>query len=121
MRSLMNTPEITCEEFWNIEKSGERPTVIDVREKDEYDAGHIDWATHMPLSRLSEEAEQIFPNKQEPLIVCCAIGHTSLEAVQKLQNLGYTNAKSLSGGYSGYCGGLDNPEMPSENDEPTES
>jgi rhodanese-related sulfurtransferase len=117
----MPTPEITCEQFWDIEKSGERPTVIDVREKDEYEAGHIEWATHVPLSSLSKEAEQLFPNKQEPLIVCCAIGKSSLRAVEELQNLGYVNAKSLSGGYSGYCGGLDNPEIPSEEPEQTDA
>lgn len=106
---MANEAEITCEQFWNIEKSGERPAVIDVRDQESYQAGHIDWATHVPMDRLNE-VEQLFPNKQEPIIVCCAIGQTSKRAVEHLQNLGYTNAKSLSGGYSGYCGGADNPE-----------
>lgn len=112
---MANIPEITCEEFWSMEKAGERPTVIDVRESDAFEAGHIDWATHLPMSRLSQEAEQLFPNKQEPIIACCAIGQTSKRAVEELQNLGYTNVKSLSGGYSGYCGGMDNPDtLPAE-------
>lgn len=117
--SIQSTPddekipdELTCEALWSIEKKGERPTILDVREEDEWEAGHIEWATHLPLSKVGKEAEQIFPDKNELIIACCAVGGGhSKEAVEKLKQMGYTNVKSLSGGYTGYCGIADNQDL----------
>lgn len=102
--------DLTCEALWTMEKKGERPTILDVREEDEWEEGHIEWATHLPLSKVEKEAEQIFPDKNEVIIACCSIGGKSREAVAKLKEMGYTNVKNLSGGYSGYCGIADNPD-----------
>lgn len=107
-------PTLTCEAFWTREEQGERPTVLDVREEWEWQAGHIDEATHLPLSQLKNDIEKLFPEKHQEIIICCATDHRSAVAGKQLMEMGYTQVKYLSGGYSGYCGGLDNPRVGSE-------
>ncbi len=102
--------QLPCEALWQLEHAGERPNILDVREQDEWDAGHIEWATHLPLSNVREQVEKIFPNKNELIISCCASGGRSAKAVDIMKELGYTNVKNLIGGYTGYCGREDNPE-----------
>lgn len=94
---------ITCDALWAAEDQEEKPTVLDVRSEEEWNKGHIEWATHLPLEKVAEEAEQILPNKADLIITCCAVGGRAPEAVKILQEKGYTNVKSLSGGYTGYC------------------
>lgn len=96
-------PNITCEALWAMESRGERPTILDVRQESAFEEGHIEWATHLPLGKIEEEAEQILPNKDELIIACCSLGGKSPQAVKKLQAMGYTNVHNLSGGYTGYC------------------
>jgi rhodanese-related sulfurtransferase len=101
---------LTCEQLWSMENEGEKPTILDVREEDEWKQGHIEYATHLPLSKVDTEAEAILPNKNEVIITCCARGAQGEEAAKKLREMGYTNVKNLSGGYTGYCGKDDNPD-----------
>ena len=108
---------LTCEQLYSMEKSGERPTIIDVREQDEWDDGHIEWATHLPLGKIKDEVEQILPDKNEVIIACCALGNLAGEAAEMMRELGYRNVKSLSGGYTGYCGIADDPEAGEEETE----
>jgi rhodanese-related sulfurtransferase len=108
---------LTCEQLWSMEGSGERPTIIDVREEDEWDAGHIEWATHLPLNKIGQEAEAVLPNKNELVIMCCATGNRSQVAADQLKEMGYTNVKNLSGGYTGYCGPKDNPDTDDQEEE----
>lgn len=71
---------------------------IDVREKDEWDAGHIEGAVHLPLSALmaGKKAELM---KASQYIVYCAKGARSLKAIEILEAQGIHGALSLAGGY----------------------
>lgn len=68
--------------------------IIDVRETDEYDSGHIKDATNIPLSMI----ESIDYDKDKVIIVYCASGIRSAEAAKTLINNGYTNIYNLDGG-----------------------
>ncbi len=94
---------LTCEQLWSMEGQGEKPTILDVREEDEWEAGHVEYATHLPLGKVETEVEKILPNKGELIIACCASGGRSAKAVEKMKELGYTNVKNLTGGFTGYC------------------
>jgi len=111
---LKEAEAITCEAYWAREKIGEHPSTIDVRSKEEWEQGHIPDATHLPLEKIADEIEQVFPEKNSEIVLCCLTGDKAVDAANKLTDLGYTNVKSLSGGYSGYCGGADNPEEQEE-------
>jgi adenylyltransferase/sulfurtransferase len=81
-------------------ESGERPIVIDVRERDEWEEGVIPGARHVPRGFLESQIEQIAPERDAEIIAYCAGGARSAFAAKSLQDLGYTNVFSLAGGFS---------------------
>lgn len=97
-------PAITCEEFLELSKKGETPTVIDVREKDEWEAGHIEGAIHIPRGFLEFKIAEAVPDKDAPIVVQCASGGRSALCGEALIKMGYTHVKNLEGGYKQYCG-----------------
>jgi molybdopterin/thiamine biosynthesis adenylyltransferase len=74
-------------------------TLLDVREGDEWEQGHLDKAVFLPRGFLEQKADKMLPNKQQPIVVYCAGGVRSALATKTLQDLGYTNVVSMAGGY----------------------
>ena len=74
--------------------------VIDVREPDEFAAGHIEGARLIPLGTLADHLSQL--PKDMPLVVYCRSGHRSAKAVAFLLAHGFGRAVSLDGGYLAY-------------------
>ncbi|MFN2520426.1 MAG: molybdopterin-synthase adenylyltransferase MoeB [Candidatus Limnocylindria bacterium] len=72
----------------------------DVREKHEWDAGHLPGAIHVPRGYLEIWAEDRLPNKDKPTVLYCEGGVRSVMAADTLQRLGYTNVVSMRGGFS---------------------
>ena len=68
--------------------------VIDVRTIKEYNTGHIVGAINVPLDTI----DTISYDKNDVLIIYCATGKRSLEAVNKLIDMGYTHLYNLDGG-----------------------
>ncbi|MBW2023196.1 MAG: FAD-dependent oxidoreductase, partial [Deltaproteobacteria bacterium] len=75
--------------------------IVDVREKYEWDVGHIANARHIPLSELRQRVDEI--PKDEPVYFHCRSGQRSYNAVMALQHLGYENVYNISAGYMGLC------------------
>lgn len=73
--------------------------IVDVREKDEYEAGHLINAVNIPLSELRERTDEI--PKDEPVYLHCRSGQRSYNAVLALQGKGYDNVVNISGSYLG--------------------
>lgn len=69
--------------------------VIDVREPDEYAAGHVPGARLLPLGELAARHEEIA--ETDRLHVICASGKRSLQAARWLKDMGY-DAVSVAGG-----------------------
>jgi molybdopterin/thiamine biosynthesis adenylyltransferase/rhodanese-related sulfurtransferase len=92
---------ITLEELKaRLEQRAARPfTLVDVREKDEFRAGYIPGAVHVPRGFLEMQAEQKIPNKDGEVIVYCAGGTRSAFAAKTLSELGYTNVLSANPGF----------------------
>src|SRR5256885_8873612 len=74
--------------------------LADVREKDEWDAGYIPGAVHVPKSYLEQWAEDRIPDKSKKTILYCAGGVRSAMAADTLAKLGYTDVVSMSGGFN---------------------
>jgi sulfur-carrier protein adenylyltransferase/sulfurtransferase len=72
---------------------------LDVREPDEYDAGALDGAVHIPRGHLESQVENRLTDKEQPLVVYCAGGVRSAFAARTLQELGYTDVVSMIGGF----------------------
>ena len=75
--------------------------LVDVREAEEFAAGHIPGAVNLPLSRIKTVA---LP-KETPLFLYCLRGSRSLRAAGILKRMGYTNLRSI-GGINTYKGEL---------------
>jgi sulfur-carrier protein adenylyltransferase/sulfurtransferase len=80
-------------------ESGE-PVVVDVREQDEWDEGHIAGAVHVPRGNLESRIERLAPDTSRPLIVYCSAGNRSAFAAKTLADLGYEDVVSLAGGFT---------------------
>src|SRR5690348_1547891 len=76
-----------------------RPVLVDVREKDEFKAGFIPGAVHVPRGFLEMQAEQKLPEKNAEIVVYCAGGTRSAFAAKTLSELGYTNVWSANPGF----------------------
>lgn len=72
--------------------------VIDVRENDEYAAGHIANARHIPLAQLADSLKSLEKFKTRPVIVCCRSGSRSSGAAGILRKNGFNEAFTLRGG-----------------------
>jgi len=78
------------------------PVVVDVREQDEWDEGHIPNAVHIPRGHLESRIERIAPDHDAPVVLTCASGIRSAFAAKTLQELGYQNVSSHAPGYTGW-------------------
>ncbi len=83
-------------------ESDSRPLVVDVREQDEWDEGHIPDAVHVPRGNLESRIERTAPDRVSPIVLYCASGNRSAFAAKTLEELGYENVSSLAPGYTGW-------------------
>jgi sulfur-carrier protein adenylyltransferase/sulfurtransferase len=74
--------------------------VVDVREQNEWDEGHIRGAVHVPRGSLESKIEGAVPDRTRPVIVYCAGGTRSAFAAKTLEELGYEDVVSLAGGFT---------------------
>lgn len=78
--------------------------LVDVREKNEWNEGYIPGAIHVPRGFLELQIEEAVPDKDKTVVLYCAGGVRSLIAGKTLQEMGYQNVVSMSGGYGFWKG-----------------
>ena len=88
---------ITAEEAKEIMDTEEGYVILDVREQDEYDAGHISGAILIPYTQIEAKANEMLPDKDQLILVYCRSGRRSRIAAEALAELGYTNIKEFGG------------------------
>ena len=88
---------ITAEEAKQIMDTEEGYIILDVREQDEYDAGHIPGAILIPHTEIEARAEEVLTDKDQLILVYCRSGRRSKIAAEALVELGYTNIKEFGG------------------------
>ena len=88
---------ITAEEAKEIMDTEEGYIILDVREQDEYDAGHISGAILIPYTQIEAKANEMLPDKDQLILVYCRSGRRSKIAAEALAELGYTNIKEFGG------------------------
>ena len=82
--------------------NGHGPILIDVREKDEWLEGSIPGARWIPRGFLEQRIEDQVPERSSEIVLYCAGGTRSALAARSLEELGYTNVKSMAGGFSAW-------------------
>jgi molybdopterin/thiamine biosynthesis adenylyltransferase/rhodanese-related sulfurtransferase len=91
--------EATPQQVAEMLRSGD-VQLADVRETDEWNAGHLPGAVHVPKSFLEQWAEDRIPDKAKTTVLYCAGGVRSAMAADTLGKLGYTNVISMAGGFN---------------------
>ena len=77
-------------------------TFLDVRDLNEVNLGRIPGAVHISRGNLESKVEAVLP-RDTPLVVYCGGGSRSALATDTLRQLGYTNVRSLAGGFRGWA------------------
>ena len=80
------------------QNAGESIFVLDVREADEYKAGHIEGAVNIPIRTLAQNLSKLPADKGTPVAVICRSGIRGAYGVMALKLFGYKNVKDVSGG-----------------------
>ena len=96
-----NITEILPQDAAERLKSGEA-VVVDVRDKDEWDDGHIPGATHMSRGTIELDIEEKVPDPNAMIICHCGGGGRSALATESLQKMGYKSVRSMAGGFKAW-------------------
>src|SRR5262249_9224246 len=91
--------EITIDEYQARHARGDKLRLIDVREDDEWRAGHAASAEHLGRGVIERDIVARAPDKDEELVLYCGGGYRSALAADNLQRMGYRRVRSLAGGW----------------------
>lgn len=81
---------------------GEKFVLVDVREDDEFRAGHAEGAVHLGKGVIERDIEHRIPEKDTHLVLYCGGGYRSALAADNIQKMGYRNVMSMDGGYKAW-------------------
>src|ERR1700733_10370465 len=93
------TKQVSLEELKRRIDAGEKMTLVDVREKDEWKGGYIPGAVSIPRGFLEMQAEQKLPDRNARIVAYCAGGPRSALSAATLSKLGYTNVETANPGF----------------------
>src|SRR5207249_4224969 len=96
-----NITEISAQDAAAKLKSG-KAVIVDVRDKDEWDEGHIAGAMHMSRGTIELDIEEKVPDTNAMVICHCGGGGRSALAAESLQKMGYKNVRSMAGGFKAW-------------------
>jgi rhodanese-related sulfurtransferase len=91
--------ELSIEQAQARLKQNPKAVLIDVREDNEWSAGHAAEAKHLGKGILERDLENMFPDAGTEIIMYCGGGFRSALSCDAAQKLGYKNVHSLAGGY----------------------
>jgi glyoxylase-like metal-dependent hydrolase (beta-lactamase superfamily II)/rhodanese-related sulfurtransferase len=81
-----------------VEAAEDDLIVLDVRERDAYEKGHVPGARLLPRGQLELRVNQDLPDPTRRVLTCCELGYISTLAASTLRELGYQHAVALDGG-----------------------
>jgi glyoxylase-like metal-dependent hydrolase (beta-lactamase superfamily II)/rhodanese-related sulfurtransferase len=81
-----------------VDSGADQLIVLDVRERDAYEQGHIEGAKLLPRGQLELRVNQDLPDPTRRIVVCCEFGRISTLATATLREMGFQRAVALDGG-----------------------
>jgi len=98
-------PEVSPEEVkQRLDEEGRDWVLIDVREQDEYRAGHLPEAIGCGRGILEYHIAELVPDTGKEIVLYCRGGHRSALSADSLREMGYTNVHSMRGGFREWAG-----------------
>jgi len=95
----MRIREIAIDDARERLKKNSNAILLDVREDNEWNAGHAAEAKHLGKGILERDLENTFPDTNSEIIMYCGGGFRSAMTCDAAQRMGYKNVFSLAGGY----------------------
>lgn len=96
-RSKSAGESVSCQQaVMKINRSN--AVVLDIRDKKDFDKGHIVDSIHIPIAKLGARVSELDKHKESPVIVACRLGQHAADAVKILKSAGFTQVMRLSGG-----------------------
>lgn len=94
--------ECTVADVAQMRSRGEQFKLVDVREDNEWDEGHLPGAVHLGKGIIERDIEKEIPDHAAKIVLYCGGGYRSALAADNLQKMGYTNVISMDGGFKGW-------------------
>lgn len=94
--------EISAPDLKRKLDGGDRFHLVDVREAEEYAAGHLPGAQPLCKGILERDIEAAVPDPKAEIVLYCGGGYRSALAADNLQKMGYQRVLSLTGGWRGW-------------------
>lgn len=94
--------QIAASDFQSQREANPTSVVIDVRDHEKFEEAHIPTAIHIHKTKIAEEIADIVPDKTTEIFCYCGGGQSGPRTAELLNDLGYTNAKAIDGGYRAY-------------------
>lgn len=92
-------PFMTLDELRRrVEAGDDELIVLDVRERDAYESGHVPGARLLPRGQLELRVNQELPDPTRRILTCCELGQVSTLAAATLREMGFPNVVALDGG-----------------------
>ena len=105
-QKLVTEAKIHITEIWPQDAAAKLNSgdavVVDVRDKDEWDEGHIPGATHMSRGTIELDIEEKVPDPNAMIICHCGGGGRGALATESLQKMGYKNVRNMAGGFKAW-------------------
>ena len=96
--------EMNFQEVKQKVDAGEKFTLVDVREDNEWARGHLPGAVHLSKGIIERDIETAIPDKSTTIVLYCGGGLRSALAADNLRKMGYTNCISMDGGWRSWTG-----------------
>jgi rhodanese-related sulfurtransferase len=94
--------EITPDQTHAMQRNGEDFLLVDTREDNEWERGHVAGAIHLGKGIIERDIEKIAPELDRAIVLYCGGGYRSVLAADALARMGYTNVMSMAEGWRGW-------------------
>jgi rhodanese-related sulfurtransferase len=94
--------EVAPRDAIGMRQRGEPVVFLDVRERNEWNLGHVPGALHIPRGQLETNIEAAIPRDRK-VVIYCASGNRSAFAADTLQQMGYQDVASMARGFRGWA------------------
>lgn len=86
-----------------VAEGGNGLTILDVRERDAFEVGHVPGAVHLPRGQLELRVNAMLPNPTAKIVTVCEVGKISTLSAATLRDLGFRAATALDGGMQAWA------------------
>ncbi len=97
--ALSRVREVGVHEVRDLIASHAAIELVDVREDSEWQTGHLPQAIHLGKGIIERDIETQIPDLRSEIVLYCGGGYRSALAADNLQRMGYTNVRSMAGGF----------------------